>query len=444
LVVSSKALFLTKLLQAGVDIPFAPGQAPGLVLGPKKESTLLGNLMDSTGALGEAVSIVLEATTLWVHAKGELLLTLEVKDIEAVRLVADLEPNGFLLQHAGLPMFHLLTCPSSGHRDALLDGLERRANLLGRSFEPFGAVDLADVSPVPRASPAAFSQDSYAPAFGAVSADAVAAAAAAVTHRFSARRVQVSGLARHGARFQAAARHGALGAPVELVVVAAAAGGGVRTLLVEVADQTQELAASGGRPTVVASRPLAQLVAVALPPTAKPTFVELQWAGGLCVAFELPTAADRGLFLACLADAGAACPLTSSSAMVGADGRGWMVVASQRLHALRAAPPLGEPLPRAESYFVSRFAAAAAEVAATLRRQRQAGEDVTVRAPIGASKDNNTSSSECIVPQPRRNNARPVYMHRISGSRKPRSQPQTVSSACPGRSHRCGATALNA
>lgn len=44
---------------------------------------------------------------------------------------------------------HVFRAQSAGHRDAVLAGLEARALLLGRSLEPFGALELHELAPPP-------------------------------------------------------------------------------------------------------------------------------------------------------------------------------------------------------------------------------------------------------------------------------------------------------
>jgi hypothetical protein len=104
LAVPCKARFVAQLVGCGVAVPFAPGQVPGVALGPSNETHLQGALLPlglASAAGGEEVTFLLEATALRVVSKsrGDAVLLLAVQDIEAVGFVTDLEPGGFSVSH---------------------------------------------------------------------------------------------------------------------------------------------------------------------------------------------------------------------------------------------------------------------------------------------------------------------------------------------------------
>lgn len=121
--VPCKAFLVAQLAGCGVAVPFAAGQLPGVALGPNNETHLQGALLPlglasasgvaqaaaaaarpnggGNGSGFEEVTFLLDATSLRVvsRLRGDALLLLAVKDIEAVGFVTDLEPGGFCVTH---------------------------------------------------------------------------------------------------------------------------------------------------------------------------------------------------------------------------------------------------------------------------------------------------------------------------------------------------------
>jgi len=179
---------------------------------------------------------------------------------------------------------HVFRAQSAGHRDAVLAGLEARALLLGRSLEPFGALELHELAPPPPVQNG---------------------------HAFHATRVTAGSGGSGGNSVRGvAATQGGGGASVELNLTARTL---VEVTLPGIANDVsslsrssnrhvlslnssgssgaQQLQGSGGSRTLsgmhgralTSVRPLSSLVAVVLPPGARPQDVMLQWANGFTV-----------------------------------------------------------------------------------------------------------------------------------------------------------------
>lgn len=282
LVCPAKATLMSALLANQMPIVGAPPGGQGGFTGMHITRSRIG------GRVEAKVTFRLEPAALVVEAYGEALLYFQIKDLELVGLVVDLdehEDEGLMLQHSGLPMYHLFTCQQ---RDVLLEALEERAACLGRSFEPFPTLEESEV-------PFRWT--------------AVTAANATARGRFQAVRMQVMGLPPHGGREYASGT-----VQCDLVLTT--------TSLVELAvDQKIE-----------ALRPLSSLFAVVLPPDNKQKQLELQWQSGLSVVYSLTSPAARGELLTLLLD------------QVSATGVGGvpLLTSSSRLHSLRTTAPLAK------------------------------------------------------------------------------------------------------
>lgn len=165
---------------------------------------------------------------------------------------------------------HVFRAQSAGRRDAVLAGLEARALLLGRSLEPFGALELHELAPPPPSSVQG-------------------------GNAFHASRLYAgSGLSGSGGHSVRGVTAQGGGASVELNLT-------VRTLL-EVTQpgmsmgsssnasgsnrsSNRHASSSGGMQgrALTSMRPLSSLAAVVLPPTGRPQDVVLQWASGFSV-----------------------------------------------------------------------------------------------------------------------------------------------------------------
>mmetsp|Transcript_27723 Transcript_27723/g.37961 ORF Transcript_27723/g.37961 Transcript_27723/m.37961 type:complete len:355 (-) Transcript_27723:919-1983(-) len=131
----AKSQLMAFLLNSGFPVTGAPPKGQegwrGVYLPRTTPLTL-------TGPHSQRVMFRLEPTELIFlrESDGAPLLCLSLEALERVSLVEDLE-GGILLQHAGESMYHTI---STYQCDSLLEAIEERAMVLGRSLKPYPSI----------------------------------------------------------------------------------------------------------------------------------------------------------------------------------------------------------------------------------------------------------------------------------------------------------------